>query len=108
MARRSRHSAYHALVQAGPWVPGSAHGYHAKKKTKECFACEDWRHTDRGKYGQGYEHCQFCKEDIPFHKEYCPWYDFFQAWDQPNPMGVENDYDKNIPKKCEHPVVSEA
>ena len=104
MSRRSRHSAYHALESAGPWVYGSAHGYHAQ--TKDCTTkCEEWQHTDRGKYGQGYEHCKFCKEDIPFHKEYCPWYDFFYAWDKPFPMEVAEL--KNIPQKCTQPRIPE-
>ena len=102
MGRLSRHAAYHGLLKKGPWTTGSAHGYHPKG-TQDCskHENEDWRHVDNGKYGQGYKHCIFCSEDFPFHKEYCPWQDFFFSWTDPNPMPVEYQHNKAyIPVNC--------
>lgn len=102
MGRMTRHGAYHKLVKQGPYVSGSAHGYHIKG-TKDCekHENEEWRHVAGGKYGQGYKHCLFCSEDFPFHKEYCAWYDFFHAWDSADPMDVVYEMDKDVvPKGC--------
>lgn len=100
MLRLSRHAAYHRLVKRGPWVDGSAHGFHPKKDCTE-HPPDDILHMESGKYGQGYKHCIFCMEDIPFHKEYCPWYDFFNAWDGYTPLEVDHSLDRqNIPNGC--------
>jgi hypothetical protein len=105
MARMTRHAAYHKLLKVGPWKSGSAHGYHSKIKECETKQCEEWKHESNGKYGQGYKHCLFCSEDIPFHREYCPWQDFFHSWEDPNPMEVEYTKDKDVvPFGCK-PIV---
>lgn len=96
MARRSRHAAYHALENAGPWVEGSAHGYHI---AENCAVLHHsgFLHLPGGKYGHGHKHCLFCFEDIPFHREYCPWHDLFQAyWPDVDPMEIEKWYDKSV------------
>ncbi len=106
MGRMTRHAAYHKLFKQGPWTSGSAHGYH-QAGTANCdkHPEEEWRHEENGKYGQGYKHCLFCAEDIPFHREYCPWYDFFHAWWAPDRMEVEYSLEKNnVPFGCKPSV----
>lgn len=81
-------------------MEGSAHGFHPKK---DCTIhdADNVLHMQDGKYGQGYKHCVFCNEDVPFHKEYCPWYDFFHAWQGYHPLEVDTSLDRNIiPTNC--------
>lgn len=70
MARLDPEFARDSLLQRGPWVDGSAHGYHE--------GGEGFSGIPGGKYGHGYQHCLFCKEDVPFHREYCPWKDYLE------------------------------
>jgi hypothetical protein len=58
-------------------------------------------HRPGGKYGAGFQHCIFCYEDKPYHREYCPWQDFFFSPFHPDPMVVEEYYDAYVGDGCE-------
>lgn len=81
MSRRSPRAALRGLLERGPWVDGSAHGYPNDRAPN--------------KFGEDrLAHCLFCYEDYPFHREYCPWQDYFHSPYDPDPMDIATWYDE--------------